>query len=147
MKKRHPNYRLVKTNRSYTVEEIANTLGVHKNTVRGWVKSGLPAIDDDRPMLIHGPALSAFLKTKRAKHKRPCAPGEIYCVRCRAPKVPAGDMAEYQPKTATLGNLVAICPDCNAIMNRRTNLSTLEQFRCKIDITIPQALEHIVESN
>lgn len=26
-----------------------------------------------------------------------CAPGEIYCVRCREPKSPAGAMADYEP--------------------------------------------------
>ena len=45
MAKRHPNYRLVKIHRSYTVEEAAGSLGVHKNTVREWVKVGLPTSD------------------------------------------------------------------------------------------------------
>lgn len=146
-KKRHPNHRLVKIHRSYTVEEIAKVFGIHKNTVRSWLKNGLATVDDKRPMLIHGQDLSVFLQAKRTKHKRPCAPGEMYCVRCRAPKVPAGNMAEYKPITDTQGNLVAICPDCDAIMNRRANLSTLEKFHCQMGITIPQALEHIVESN
>jgi hypothetical protein len=46
MRKRHPNHRLVKIHRSYTVEEIAKLYVIHKNTVRRWVKSGL-AISDD----------------------------------------------------------------------------------------------------
>ena len=37
MKRRHPNHRLVKIHRSYTVEEIATLFGVHKNTVSHWV--------------------------------------------------------------------------------------------------------------
>ena len=90
MRKRHPNHRLVKIHRSYTVEEIAKLFGIHKNTVRGWVKSGLATSDDKRPMLILGHDLAAFLQARRVKNKRPCKPGEIYCVRCRAPKFPAG---------------------------------------------------------
>ncbi len=39
MAKRHPNYRQVKIHRNYTVEEIARLFGIHKNTVRGWVKA------------------------------------------------------------------------------------------------------------
>ena len=52
MGKRHPNHRHVKIHRSYTVEEIAGLFGIHKNTVRRWVKAGLPTSDDKRPMLI-----------------------------------------------------------------------------------------------
>jgi hypothetical protein len=53
---------------------------------------------------------------------------------------------EYKPVTETLGNLVAICPDCVAIMNRRVSFAKLEQIRGHLRITMPQALRHIVES-
>ena len=142
----HPNPRLVKIHRNYTVEEIAHLFDIHRNTVREWVKRGLPTNDDKRPMLILGRELYAFLQARRAKSKRPCGPGEIYCVRCRAPKAPAGDMADYQSLTATLGNLSAICPDCDAIMNRRVSLAKLERIRGQMDITLPQALRHIGNS-
>ncbi len=146
-RKRHPNPRLVKIHRTYSVEEIADLFGTHKNTVRNWQKNGLATIDDRKPMLFYGQTLAAFLHAKRTKNKRPCKPGEIYCVRCRAPKVPAGDMAEYQPITATVGNLLAICPDCELMMNRRISYSKLDQFRRQMDITLPQALQHITESH
>src|SRR6266540_1559058 len=55
--------------------------------------------DGKRPMLILGSELAAFLKARRTSKKQPCQAGEIYCVRCHAPKSPAGDMAEYQPIT------------------------------------------------
>ena len=147
MAKRHPNHRHVKIHRSYTVEEIASLFSIHKNTVRGWVKAGLSLSDDKRPMLILGHTLAAYLNARRVKNKQTCQPGEIYCVKCHAPKLPASDMAEYKPVSDTLGNLVAICPDCNSIMNRRVNLSKLALVRGKMDITFPQALRHIVESN
>jgi len=146
MQKRHPNHRLVKIHRSYTVEEIAELFAIHKNTVRNWVKSGLSTSDDKRPMLILGIDLVAFLQARRTKNKRPCRPGEIYCVRCRAPKFPAASMAEYKPITEKFGNLVAICPDCGAIMNRRVSLARIGQMRGGMDISFPQALEHIVDS-
>jgi hypothetical protein len=62
-------------------------------------------------------------------------------------KKPAGDMADYRIITEKIGNLEAICPDCDKIMNRRVSLSKLEQVRGKITITLPQALEHLIESN
>ena len=88
----------------------------------------------------------AFLTARRAKNKRTCLPGEIYCVRCRAPRAPAGEMVDYVPLTATLGNLVAICAACETMMYRRVSLARLEQVRGNLDITMPQALEHIGES-
>jgi Helix-turn-helix domain len=128
MRKRHPNHRRVKLHRNYTVGEIADLFGAHKNTVRAWVRAGLPTCDSNRPVLVLGRDLVAFLQARRARSKQPCRPGEIYCVRCRAPKFPAGEMADYQPVTETIGNLEAICPDCNCIINRRVNLAKLGQL-------------------
>lgn len=146
MKKRRPNYRIVKIHRNYTVEKIAKLFGIHKNTVRHWVKEeGLATIDDKRPMLILGPVLMAFLQARRVKNKRTCKPGELYCVRCRAPRLPAGNMADYTPVTEKFGNLVAICPDCNAIMNRRVSMARIGEFTGKVDISFAEALRRIVE--
>ena len=147
MRKRHPNHRRVKIHRSYKVEEIAGLFGIHKNTVRAWVKAGLPTCDSKRPVLILGRDLIAFLRARRAKNKQPCRSGEIYCVRCRSPKFPDGDMADYLPVTETIGNLIAICPDCNCIIYRRVNLTRLGLVQGKMDITFPQALRHLIESN
>lgn len=147
MRKRHPNPRLVKIHRSYTVEEIAVRLGIHKNTVRRWVKAGLATSDSQRPMLILGQDLRAFIQAQREKNKQTCKPGELYCVRCRAPKFPDGDMVEYVPVTQKFGNLKGICPDCDSIINRRVSLAKIWQVRGKMDISFPEAVKHIVESN
>ena len=146
MRKRHPNHRLVKIHRNYTVEEIAKLFGNHRNTVREWIKRGLPTIDHGRPMVILGRDLTAFLQARRVKNKQKCQPGEIYCVRCRVPRNPAGDMADYLPITATLGDLISICPYCESMMYRHVNLGKLEQVRGKLNVTFPQARSHIDES-
>ena len=83
MSKRHPNPRLAKIHRNYTVEEVAGVFGVHRNTVREWVKRGLPTSDDRRPMLILGAHLVAFLRARRVKNKRTCQPGGE-CIACAA---------------------------------------------------------------
>jgi hypothetical protein len=145
MGKRHPNYRLVKIHRSYTVEEISKLFGNHKNTVRRWVKEGLATNDDKRPMLILGHVLVTFLRERRARNKRSCRPGELYCVCCRASKPPAGDMAEFSPINEKFGNLIAICPDCDSIMNQRVSLSRIGEFYGKVDISFPEALPQLIE--
>ncbi len=139
MRKRRPNYRLVKIHRNYTVEDVARLFGIHKNTVRAWVKAGLPTCDGKRPILILGRELAGYLKARRTKNKRPCQPGEFYCLRCRAPKQPDGDMADYLPITERLGNLEGICPDCGAMIYRRASLAKLDQIRGKLDITFREA--------
>jgi len=145
MRKRHPNPRLVKIHRSYTVEEVAKLLGKHKNTVRNWIKDGLATIDEKRPMLILGHDLVEFIKKRRAENKQSCKPGQLYCVRCRVPKFPAGDFAEYSPVTEKFGNLIAICPDCDSIINRRVSLARIGEVCGNIDITFPKELQHIVK--
>ena len=145
MGKRYPNPGLVKIHRSYTVEEIARLLSKHKNTIRNWIKGGLSTIDEKRPALIQGQVLFDFLRSQRGKNKRHCMPGELYCVRCRKPRIPSENWAEYLPVTETIGNLKAICPDCDSIMNRRVSLSKIHQICRNLDVTFPEDMRHIVK--
>lgn len=147
MKKRLHNPNLAKIHRNYTVEEAADLYGVFKGTVRAWINAGLPTLNDKRPMLILGSDLAAFHQARRTKNKQRCQPGEIYCVRCRVPKMPAGNMADYRVITEKIGNLEAICPDCDKIINRRVSLAKLELVRGNLDITMPQALQRLTDSN
>ena len=144
---RHPNYRLVKIHRNYTVEEVATLLNVHRNTVRHWIKQKLATIDTKRPTLIHGRDLAEFLKARRLKNRHPCGPDEIYCVRCRMPVKPAGSMADYQAATATIGNLVGMCPACSSLIYRRVNGAKLNELRAYFDILVPKESPRITESD
>jgi excisionase family DNA binding protein len=75
--KRQPNYRFFKIHRTSTVGEAVDVSGNHKNTVRSWIKAGLPTIDNKYPTLIRGQELIAFLQSRRLKRKKPCAPGQL----------------------------------------------------------------------
>jgi hypothetical protein len=143
---RNVNHRLVKTRRTYTTEETARLFGIHRNTVRAWLTSGLPTIDKARPLLIAGGDLLDFLVKRRQRNKRPCAPGELYCLRCRVPRHPAGNEAHYHPITATTGNLEGVCPECSLRMFRRVNRTRLDAARGKLAIRMPEAPEHISKS-
>ena len=69
----------------------------------------------------------------------------MYCLRCRTPQHPAGDMADYEALTATQGNLVGICPACELIMNRRVSFAKLLEVAGNLKVTLPHALLHIDE--
>lgn len=147
MSRRHPNPGLVKTHRSYTVSEVAECLGVHRNTVREMLRRGLPTCDQKRPLLILGRDLADFLRARRAGSKRPCQPGELYCVRCRAPRTPAGNIAEYRPKTSRIGDLVGICLDCDCVIHRRASLANLDAARGSLEVLMPKGQSHIGDSS
>lgn len=121
------NPRRVKLHLSYSVEDVARTLGVHKNSVRGWVDKGLEPIDRRRPMLFAGCTLRAFLIAQRSSRRRPCRPGTFYCFRCREPREPALGMVDYAPISIVGGNLKALCSVCATIMHRRTRLADLNR--------------------
>jgi hypothetical protein len=142
---RHPNPRLVKSHRSYSVEDLARVFKLHKNTVRNWFKQGLRPIDDQRPILTRGEEVRRFLLERRARTKQTCGPGQIYCLPCRAPKVPAGKMAECILTGGTTGMLQGICPDCERMIYRRINPDKLEAVRGDLDVAVTQARPRLTE--
>jgi len=145
MPARRINSRLIKLHRSYSVEEAARALGAHKNSVRGWIKDGLPTIDRSRPSLILGQDLRAYLESKRKAAKRPCPPGTLYCFKCRQPRAPAMGMVEATSQNATTGNLSAICEVCNTMMHRRTRLAAIAVIMPNLDVQIREASPRLLE--
>lgn len=143
MAQRRDSPRHIKLHRSYTVEEIASALGVHKNSVRGWQRAGLQPIDDCRPIMFQGGALRSFLEQRRASRKRPCRPGTLYCFKCREPRPPALDMVDWVPITSTSGNLKAMCATCETVMHRRARLEALPSIMPRIAIQIPQGTSRL----
>lgn len=118
----------------------------HKNTVRGWLKSGLETVDDRRPTLVLGRKLSAFLHARRQRARQRCRPGQFYCLRCRAPREPASGQAQYVPITRTSGNLRGICPDCGSRINRRVSLHKLAASVGHLEVQLPQAEQRIADT-
>jgi hypothetical protein len=139
MATRHPNHRRVKLHRTYAVEDLALLFGVHKNTVRNWVKSGLDPVDDRRPLLFRGETIVRFLRDRRDAAKIPCEPGTIYCLPCRSRRRPAGDMVEYVPRSTASGNLRGICPVCDRFMHRSVAHGRIRDVMPDLDVIIAQA--------
>jgi excisionase family DNA binding protein len=136
----------VKIHRSYSVDEAARALGVAKITVRRWIKGGLPALTDQKPMLILGSDLAHFLSKSNAPSQT-CQPFECFCVKCRTPQRPAGDMAEFIPLTTVIGNLRGICPSCGTLMHKRMKRDALELLGGILDVTIAPAISRLSEPN
>ena len=140
------NARRVKIHRSYSVDEVARLFRVHKNTVRIWIKAGLPTIDGRRPTLILGRELVRFLHERRQRIRQRCTPGQLYCVRCRAPRYPAPRAAEYFPITASSGNLKARCGACGALTWRRVSLGSLAVAAGDLQVLFPQGQQRIIDT-
>ena len=144
-RRRCPGKRGVKIHRNYTVEEAARVLGVTKITVRRWIKGGLPALTDRKPTLILGSDLAQFLSERKTTARQACQPEECFCVKCRGPRRPAADMAEFIPLTPTLGNLRGICPICGTLMHKRIRRDALEPLLGILDLTFAKASPRLIE--
>ena len=128
MANRRRNPRLAKSLRSYTIADAADLYGAHRQTVRQWLANGLQPIDASRPIMIHGTELNRFHAQRREANKRCCGVGELYCLGCRAPRAPAGDMVDFVPVSDKVGTIAAICPVCERVMTQRVNASRLAAF-------------------
>lgn len=144
MARRRINPRRVKIHRNYTVVEAAETLGAHENTIRNWLEDGLLCVPG-RPTLIFGLDLLTFIERRREGARQKCRPSEMYCVRCRAPKEPAGLMADYVPNTDTSGNLKGICPTCERMIFRAVSLKQIDKIAVRLDIAFPHGRLRIRE--
>ncbi|MEM9222192.1 MAG: helix-turn-helix domain-containing protein [Pseudomonadota bacterium] len=116
--RKRPSGRNLKGHLTYTAGELATTLSVHRNTVRSWMREGLEPVCDKRPILFRGDLVKAFLKDFRARGRAPCKPDELFCLRCRAQKRPAGNLVEIDRNRCGAPMLSAICPSCDAMMYR-----------------------------
>jgi len=128
------NPRRAKLHRSYSAFELADLLGVHKNTVRHWIRDGLPVVDGARPVLIVGSEFQAWWSKRRKATKRPCKPGQMYCFKCREPKAPAMGMVDYVATNTATGNLKALCATCGTMMHRSTRLTDIAARMPGLDV-------------
>ena len=136
---KRPQWRAVKIHRSYTVEELALKLGATKGTVLRWVKSGdLPALTDRRPFLIQGQDVIDFGK-RRKEAKQTCRLQECFCFTCRAPREPAGRMADLIPLNNTVGDLQGLCGTCGGWMHKRVSLANRDRLSALLDVSFKQA--------
>lgn len=142
---RHASPGKIKAHRIYTVWEAAQALNKHRQTIIRWINDkGLPADKSQKPWLIRGGDLKAFLGQQRSKAKCKLALHHIYCLGCKSPQESAGKFADYTQQTATTGMLSALCPVCECVMNKVVRRADLEAIRAKIEVTVQQAGPRLV---
>lgn len=143
-KKRTYNTRRIKRGLSYSVQEVADLFGVHKNAVLRWIKDGLPIIDQRKPYLIHGADLAEYLNAKQRKRKQPMKPDEFYCCKCRAPRKAWEKQVDVIIKNKSKLSLSALCAVCDTVVHRAGSVSKLPEYRKIFSIQTIQG-EHITE--
>jgi hypothetical protein len=131
--RRRYHVNLIKLSCSYEPAEIAKLFGIHRNTIRHWLKDGLAPIDNRRPILVSGAALKAFIIGRQQARKRKCAPGEFYCFRCRAPRKPWDGMADFSILNDKIAKAIAFCSVCETPMHRTIRRTDLPKFTAAIE--------------
>lgn len=142
--KRKYNLRKIKTKRSYTSEELADTLQVHIQTVREWKKNGLlPLEENTTPHLFLGIEVKKFLAVLIAKNKVILEDGEFYCLSCKKAVKP--ESFKVVNRGIKIGNsmesimLTSKCPVCSRVINRFSSNSNSQKQ--KQSIVVKQKIE------
>jgi len=138
------NPRRAKLHWSYTAHELAERLDVGRNTVRQWIRAGLPVVGGTRPILILGSDFQAWWNKRRKSAQRPCQPGQMYCFKCREAKAPAMGMVDYTATNVVTGNLKALCETCGTAMYRRIRLTDIAVKMPGMDVHFTQVCSSIV---
>lgn len=144
-KSRRINTRRIRQNYSYLVQEFAECLGVHKNTVRNYIKDGLPVIDDQRPQRIHGSDGIEFLNEKQARRNCKCAANEFYCLKCRCPRKAVPGSVSFITLSKTKLNIFGKCDVCGTDMYRGGSEAKRVEYAKTFGIE-RQGGEHITET-
>jgi len=88
-KSRTHSSRALRVNYSYSLEQIADLYDVDIATVRRWIRvDGLKRIPRVRPYLVHSSELKIFLEQRQKDRRRPGSLDEVYCLKCRIPRIP-----------------------------------------------------------
>lgn len=128
VRRRTPNARLVKRDATYSVEETAGLLAVHVNTIRNWQAGGLNPIDSHYPILFHGSDLQTFLKRRQQKKRQHCAPGQLYCFKCRQPRQPKNQVIKFEMQNERVLRMIGVCEVCGTRMFKAGSVQNLKSY-------------------
>jgi len=139
----------------YDIDEICTLFGIHKQTVRTWLRNGLPSMDTSRPTLIYGNDLKEFLGKQNKTNKCATAFDEMFCMKCQDARKPFQRKVQLQQKN----NFIlaqAHCPICKKVMFKSYSILTysnlMQNFRAVdvlelYDSKVPTANTHFTASS
>lgn len=125
----------IKSFHCYTIQEAADVAGVSVHTIRNWSKDGLRLMHTARPVLIRGDDLRDYIKTQRENRKVPTKADEFYCVRCRATRKAAAQLADCII-TGNRAKLTALCETCETVVSKPVAQAQIAQLGRTLDLTI-----------
>lgn len=124
----------VKAALTYEINEAAIVLGKSPATIRNWIKDGLPVMSSKKPYLLSGADIRDYLRAKNKAAKTPLKPNELYCLSCRAARVPHKlevCISEISPKTWLLKG---VCGHCGATSTRMVSSAKVHEFAQTLNI-------------
>jgi len=146
MKKRKYNTRRISLKISYSVQEIAELFGIHKNAALNWIKAGLKIIDQKKPYLINGSDLIEFLNIRQKKRKHKCKLDEFYCFKCRLPRKPLSGSIQITPRNIHRLKITAKCSVCLTNIFKDGSAKKQDEIELTYGFAM-QPQEHIVGCN
>lgn len=144
--KRTFNVRRIKTNISYTYEEAADLLTIHKNTLTHWEAEGLKVMRDVRPYLIHGSALIEFITNRQKARKRKCRPDQFYCCKCQTPTTSYEGITDIKILSPIKLQLIGLCPICDGKVLKFGLTAKLPEYQKTFVIQMIHD-EHLMEAS
>lgn len=110
------NPRLIEKYRCYSVEGLADVFHVSQSTVLIWISKDLKTIDHQKPYMLFGADIIAWIKTYQPTKKKKPDQKKVYCLKCRD-KVPF----EYQHAWIETGKkgfrfVQCRCPTCKSLV-------------------------------
>ena len=125
----------IKSLQTYTIQEAAGITGVSERTIRDWIKAGLDAMANERPTLVRGDAMIAFIKGQRSSRKKRVPKDAFYCLKCRAPRKPAGDFVDCQVN-GNRAKLIGMCEVCETLMHKAIALDHLTDIKRHFEVSM-----------
>ncbi len=107
--------------------ELYKEYGLHPQTVRQWIKSGLPVMKG-RPVLIYGNDLKVFLGKMNTSNKCSSEFDQMFCMSCKDAK----SFYKKQIKVELVNGVIkakALCRDCKTIMNKPYKFEDFPKIR------------------
>lgn len=127
-KRLHPVNRASKHD-VYNLSEICKHYNVTDQTVRNWLKAGLPRVPGVSEMLVNGGDLNAFHAARRKAAQKPLTLAQFLCLTCHEARDPVpGSVLGADPEQRTL-RMQSECSVCGSTMFRVWSKASAEALQ------------------